>query len=123
SAKLDPGLVATTGTFVGRFNGTNSTTATRTAFSSDLFRVEASTGYVFSAYTATKNLGAGVKQQILFYSDLGTTSVGTFTGPGYFTNTFPNWSVSSFTFSTPAGARFARMVLASVPAAQGGTLY
>ena len=102
AAKAD-GKTAVSGSFVAKFNGTNSTGATINKLSSDIFPVEEFKQYTLSFYisTAAGNT-ASVHPVVRFYSNQSASTAGTLaasTGANYPVNS--GWTLISFTSQVP----------------------
>ncbi|MDB5048796.1 MAG: repeat protein [Fibrobacteres bacterium] len=120
-AAKDDGIVAVTGSFVARFAGSNNTAETIDKLISDVFPIESNSTYTLSFYANTSGTSANVHPVVRFYSDPGQTQL--IPAPGQNYPADADWTLQSTTFSTPAGAAYARLALVEVAPTEGGTIY
>lgn len=122
SAKSVP-MPPVTGSFVGKFSGTNGTAGTLNAFQSDAFPVESGAAYTLSMYVWSNANTANLKPVILFYSSAALDAISpSYAGPAYFQNT-NTWVLYGTSFTAPANCVYARLVLVQAAPSQGGNLY
>jgi RHS repeat-associated protein len=117
-------ISAVTGAYVGMFSGTNSTSGTLTALVSDAFPVESGTAYALSMYVWSEGNTSNLVPAVQFFSSsaLDQASPASTAGLSYFQNT-RTWVMHATSFTTPANALYARLVLVQAAPSQGGTLY
>jgi RHS repeat-associated protein len=121
-AKRD-NITAVSGSYVAKYSGSNTGTATTNAFIGDPFPIEANATYTFSYYVKTSGNTANVQPFIWFYSsrDIYSTYLGTGAGVAYPVNA--DWTFYSYSFTTPDKTYFARFSLMQLLSGQGGTFY
>lgn len=115
-------LVATSGSYVGRFSGTNSAASTTKAFKTDLIPVEPGSNYTISFFMWSVSNTSGVTATMDFYSDNGSTLLVSQPGADYFVST-NSWFPYNFNVTAPTNARFAQICLINAGAGKGGTFY
>lgn len=115
------GISPVTGSYIGRFD-LPMPLGTWSKFSSPIFPINPSTQYTFSCYVKTNGNTGTVVPYIKFYSDNGLTALTGIPGSAYPLTT--DWSLQSFSFTTPANAITAVLTLVQVQGtASTGTWY
>ena len=113
-------ITAKTGSFVAKVSGTQSG-GTYPSLYSEMFPLKASTAYTLSFYYQTKSTFSGtIRPVVKIYSDKGQPQIATLTG-GNFASASA-WTLSSSSFTTPADAQYASVILAEF-ATGTATLY
>ncbi len=123
AASMCSGCKAVTGAFVGRVTGSHTGTTTQRWMLSSPIPVKPSQAYTFSMFLRAQNVvGTSAKWAIRFYSDHGTTVAGNSAGPAYTNNSA--WTLYRHTFTAPANAVMARLVmLEATTKGDGGTFH